>query len=68
MNEKNKIKQVILLTLFLILCYFVGGGIAVLTSATINPSFTKNTQNWGLGFQTEGQPPTGNATVQQLNV
>lgn len=62
----NKIKRIFLLTLFFVLCYFVGGGIAVLTSATINPSFIENTQNWGLGFQKEGQPPTGNATVQEL--
>lgn len=62
----NKIKQVFLLTLFLVLCYFLGGGIAVLTSARINPFFIENIQNWGLGFQTEGQPPTANATVEEL--
>lgn len=62
----NKIKQIFLLTLFLVLCYFVGGGIAVLTSATINPFFIENTQNWGLGFQTEGQSPTGNASTEEL--
>lgn len=62
----NKIKQIFLFTLFLVLCYFVGGGIAVLTSATISPVLIKNTQNWGLGFQTEGQPPTGNASTEEL--
>ncbi len=64
--KKINAKKTLLVLLFLVLCYFFGGGVAVLTSGSIKPSFLKNSENWGLGFQTEGQPPTGNATIDEL--
>lgn len=64
--KDSKTKKGFLLLLFLILCYFFGGGIAVLTNAYVKPSLLKNSENWGLGFGTKGQQPTGNATVDEL--
>lgn len=59
-------KKFLLVLLFFALCYFFGGGIAILTSGSIKQSFINNSENWGLGFQGEGQPPTANATVDEL--
>lgn len=38
----------------------------MLTNASAQPFFIARTENWGLGFQREGEPPTGNATVDEL--
>lgn len=59
-------RKVLWLTLFLVLCYFFGGGIAVFTSASSKTSFIESSENWGLGFGAEGQQPTGMATADEL--
>lgn len=64
--KELKTRKVLLLVLFLVLCYFFGGGIAVFTNASGPKSFFENSENWGLGFTTEGQQPTGTATVDEL--
>ena len=64
--ENTKVRQGLLLVLFLVLCYFFGGGIAILTSGSIIPGNIKNSDNWGLGFDKEGEKPRGNATVDEL--
>lgn len=64
--NKARTKKAILVGGFLVLCYFFGGGIAVFTSASVKPSFFEASENWGLGFGEEGQPPTGNASVDEL--
>ena len=43
-----------------------GGGIAILTSGSIIPGNINNSDNWGLGFDKEGEKPRGNATVDEL--
>jgi peptidoglycan-N-acetylmuramic acid deacetylase len=67
MNFKKVIIQVFVFTLL----YLLGGGVAMIQNAygkeraqdILKESIE---ENWGLGFSTEGQPPTGNATVDQL--
>lgn len=60
-------KRVIALTLAFIMLYFAGGGIAVLVNAHEDKEIMQAAcENWGLGFGTEGQPPTGNATADEL--
>ncbi len=47
--------------------YFLGGGIAMLANAYENEILKEESkENWGLGFSSEGQPPTGNATADEL--
>lgn len=58
-------KNLLIAVVFLIAAYFFGGGIAVLVQAA-GKNVTKEEANWGLGFHTEGQPPTGNATTDEL--
>jgi peptidoglycan-N-acetylmuramic acid deacetylase len=58
-----KRKKVILVALLFVFSYFFGGGIAILANTIAN---IRNEDNWGLGFTTEGQPPTGNATAAEL--
>lgn len=64
---KINFKNIALLTLLYVFCYFLGGGIATLANAHEN-SMVKETgaRNWGLGFSTEGQPPTAMATADEL--
>ena len=50
-----------------ILFYFLGGGIALIGNAYARDKFIEpEAANWGLGFGAEGQPPTGNATRDEL--
>lgn len=58
-------KKIIIIAVFLIGAYFFGGGIAVLVQAA-GKNAVKEEANWGLGFHTEGQPPTGNVTSEEL--
>ncbi|NLJ89951.1 MAG: delta-lactam-biosynthetic de-N-acetylase [Clostridiales bacterium] len=62
----TRVRQGTLVVLFLILCYFFGGGIAILTNASIPSRTIRHGQNWGLGFGKEGEKPRGNATVDEL--
>lgn len=67
MNFKKVIIQVLAFTLL----YLLGGGVAMIQNAygkeraqdILKESIE---ENWGLGFSTEGLPPTGNATADQL--
>ncbi len=59
-------KGALLLVGFLVLCYFFGGSIAVFTSSTGETPIKNKSENWGLGFEGESQPPRGNVTVDEL--
>lgn len=47
-------------------CYILGACIAILQNAYGNNRVHEEVDNWGLGFHTEGQPPNGNATADEL--
>lgn len=64
--QKINDKKLLLFALFLVLCYFFGGGIAVFTNASAKTSFFNKSENWGLGFGTEGGQPTANVTAAEL--
>ncbi len=59
-----KYRRVILITLLLISCYFFGAGLAVLKNAY--GKIEESAENWGLGFTSEGRPPQGNASADEL--
>lgn len=53
------------------ICYLTGATIAEIRNANEKRDVTSNdiiteSQDWGLGFSEEGQPPTGMATVEEL--
>ena len=52
-----------LLALFT-LCFFAGRKAAMYTEETISP-VASATENWGLGFQTDGERPTANASIEE---
>lgn len=59
-----------LLTLFGA-CYLAGATLAEICKDTtrqevVSESVVLDSQDWGLGFSAEGQPPTGMATVEEL--
>ncbi len=57
----------IILGIVFVMMYFVGAGIALLVNANERAVFLASQgENWGLGFGQEGQPPTGNATADEL--
>ncbi|MDO5520335.1 MAG: polysaccharide deacetylase family protein [bacterium] len=67
-------KKIIRVIAILVIAYFVGYGLAM-ASHTEKSSETTNQpveqgidheSNWGLGFGKDGQPPTGNATPDEL--
>lgn len=63
----KKYKMVILTVFMFALAYFLGGGIAMLVNAYGSHAIMEaGEENWGLGFSTEGKPPTGNATADEL--
>lgn len=62
--ERIKFKKAVIYILLFTVMYFLGGGIAMLVHAYGKDKV--NESNWGLGFSTEGQPPTGNATATEL--
>ena len=62
-----KYKKIIVIILAFALLYFFGGGIAILVNAYENDKLKEDScENWGLGFYAEGQPPTANATADEL--
>lgn len=66
MIQRNMKKYVMLLLLF-VFAYVLGGGIGVLANALERNSMKEDCEeNWGLGFSTEGKPPTANATPDEL--
>jgi peptidoglycan-N-acetylmuramic acid deacetylase len=59
-------KQIGVIFLF-VAAYFLGGGIAMLKNAYGKEAMKESCgENWGLGFSTEGQPPTAKATAEEL--
>lgn len=65
MKQLN-LKIILIYSLLLILAYFLGGGIAILTNSNKSVIVNEREENWGLGFSTEGQAPTGNASAAEL--
>lgn len=63
---KINYKKVIVVTLIFTFAYFFGGGVAMLVNAYERGIVKDAGENWGLGFTAEGQPPTANATVDEL--
>ncbi len=62
-----KYRKIIVTVLVFTLLYFFGGGIAILTDAYGKEQLRESCgENWGLGFSQEGQPPTANATADEL--
>jgi peptidoglycan-N-acetylmuramic acid deacetylase len=60
-------KKIIIAVFVITGLYFFGGGIAMLANAYEREEVKETSgENWGLGFSTEGQPPTGNATPDEL--
>ncbi len=60
-------KRIIVYTVILIAAYFIGGGLAMIRNAYASERLKETSgENWGLGFPTEGQPPTGNASADEL--
>lgn len=50
-------------------CYLAGATVAELKNSTrsvVSEEVVLESQDWGLGFSEEGQPPTGMATVEEL--
>ncbi|MCM1569745.1 MAG: polysaccharide deacetylase family protein [Roseburia sp.] len=66
------IKKALSTILILGAAFFAGRFVAQITiqnrpaSATGNQIIVENTENWGLGFGTEGSKPTGNASVAEM--
>ena len=62
------IKKLIVYTLIMVVAYFFGAGVSwiVHSNDQVPTMKIQNTENWGLGFSTEGQPPTGNASPDEL--
>ncbi len=62
-----KYKKVIITIFVFAFAYFLGGGIATLVNAYEKDMVMEaGEENWGLGFSTEGKPPTANATADEL--
>lgn len=63
----KKYKSIMATILLFSLAYFFGGGIGLITNAYEKDNLKESSgENWGLGFPTEGQPPTANATADEL--
>ncbi|MDF2842966.1 MAG: putative rane protein [Herbinix sp.] len=64
---KSNYKRGMIWLLVFILLYFSGGGLAMLVNA-YDESKVKEAggENWGLGYGSEGQSPTANATAAEL--
>ena len=62
-----KYKNIILSIIVFSISYLFGGGVALITNAYEKDTrMYATTGNWGLGFPTEGQPPTASATADEL--
>lgn len=65
---KQSYKKAICLVLFFALMFCSGQGVARIQNETVVETgvIVQQTENWGLGFGTEGSKPTGNATSDML--
>ena len=63
-----KHKKIILMVFLFTFAYFFGGGIAMLANAYEKEILKEECENWGLGFSVEGQPPSANATADELKL
>ncbi len=61
----RKIGNILVIVFAYVLCFLMGGGIAIMTNAHAKVQEAGG-ENWGLGFSTSGQPPTGTATADEL--
>lgn len=65
--KQSKYKKILLVAFIFVLSYLLGGSIAMIGNAYERENLKETCgENWGLGFSTEGQPPTGNATADEL--
>ncbi len=63
----TKLKKLMVIVFIFTVSYFLGGGLAMLVNAHTKDVLKEaGGENWGLGFSTEGQPPTANSTADEL--
>lgn len=64
---KNENRKVILYFFMFMMLYFLGALAALIVNARNNEKIKQtSTDNWGLGYSQEGQPPTGTASADEL--
>lgn len=64
---KSENRKIILYFFMFTMLYFLGALAALIINAKSNEKIMKaSSDNWGLGFGREGQPPTGTATADEL--
>ena len=61
--EKTPLRVFTTLMVMMLLGIAVAKGITYYEDKSV---IAKNSENWGLGFSTEGQPPTANASPEEL--
>ncbi len=62
-----KYKKTLLILVLFLFMYGAGAGAAKIVDVfSGSPFIQKQTDNWGLGFGTEGTPPTGNVSTEEL--
>lgn len=63
-----KYKKALLIIVFFLFMYGAGAGAAKIADVFSGSPFIRDeTENWGLGFGTEGTPPTGNVSAEELS-
>ena len=66
MSNKKTILHIAGVLLLFVCSFLAGRLLAEKTAAPASASIAQATENWGLSFQTDGQPPTANATFDEL--
>ena len=67
MFSRLKSKNIIRICFLFLVAFFVGTGAAFLHDHFFPAAVpTSSEGNWGLSFQTDGDPPVGNATFDEL--
>ena len=62
-----KYKKTLFLAVLFLFMYGAGAGAAKIVDVFSSSRFMqKSTENWGLGFGTEGEVPTGNVSSEEL--
>ena len=62
-----KYKKTLLLMLLFLFMYGAGAGAAKIVDVFSGSPFMRDeTENWGLGFGTEGEAPVGNVSAEEL--